>query len=421
MTEHPAGWYNDPYGRFQQRHWDGNRWTERVATGGVAQVDPLGDSTVVPFAIPSTATATAMPAVAAAATAGAGQPAPRGVIAFLDSLGPDARVRPRPGLRTAMAGLGGAVLAVGVLVAAGGERPSRGALTAVAAGLVAAAMVVRLFVGVEEAKAAAVGMVVVGIPTLATALTVDNNQGGFLTGLIAATLFIGAWALPGFKSRNLLLGLGAIALVGALGSLSAADNGDIARCDRFLSEGDFDSYDSQCQFVYQDVDSSFLPAGLTDNLGTQGIIYLAGAGTLLGLTWWLDRRGYHGAATGLCAAGLAAALVGTILLGNEFGTQAGPILTLVVGMLICVVGTHGSRRSTTWWGAALAALGLISLVALQWDPQSNAAIGGVAIVSGFALVGIALLSTPLRAAFTRRDDGSAGSPPPPPAFDPPTG
>ena len=150
-------------------------------------------------------------------------------------------------------------------------------------------------------------------------------------------------------------------------------------------------------------------------------MYLAGAAALLGLTWWLDRRGYHGAATGLCAAGLASALVGTILLGNEFGSQSGPVLTLVVGVLICVVGTHGSRRSTTWWGAVLAAVGVISLVAVQWEPQSSAAIGGVAIMSGLLLVGIALLSTPLRVALARRDDGSPAPPPPPPAFAPPTG
>ena len=46
MAEQAAGWYNDPYGRFQQRHWDGTAWTEHVATNGVQQVDPMGASTV---------------------------------------------------------------------------------------------------------------------------------------------------------------------------------------------------------------------------------------------------------------------------------------------------------------------------------------------------------------------------------------
>ncbi len=38
----PAGWQTDPSGRFEQRYWDGNAWTEHVSTGGVASSDPVG-------------------------------------------------------------------------------------------------------------------------------------------------------------------------------------------------------------------------------------------------------------------------------------------------------------------------------------------------------------------------------------------
>lgn len=38
----PAGWQADPSGRFEQRYWDGNAWTEHVSTGGVASSDPPG-------------------------------------------------------------------------------------------------------------------------------------------------------------------------------------------------------------------------------------------------------------------------------------------------------------------------------------------------------------------------------------------
>jgi len=55
MSPQAAGWRNDPYGRFQQRYWDGAKWTEHVATGGVQQVDPMGASTVIPFATPASA------------------------------------------------------------------------------------------------------------------------------------------------------------------------------------------------------------------------------------------------------------------------------------------------------------------------------------------------------------------------------
>lgn len=427
MTEHAAGWYNDPYGRFQQRYWNGAAWTEHVSTNGVQQVDPMGASTVIPFAIPPTAYTT--PGATTAGFAALGEPEPHEspagkVTMFLDGLGPDAKERPRPGLRAATAGLGGAITAIGVLIATQGEEPTRGVFIGVALALMIGAWALRTFVKLEEVNAAAVGIVAVAIPTFAAAVTVSNNQGGFFTGLLAAVLFIAAWALPGFKSRNLLLGLGALALVGALGALSADDNNnsDIQKCDQFLEEGDFDSFDAQCEGVYDDAyDTGFIPVGLPENLGTQGIIYLAGAGTLLGLTWWLDRRGYLGAATGLCAAGLISSVVGTVLLANEFGDTTGPLLVLVVGLLICIVGTHGERRATTWWGAALAAIGIVSLVAVQMEPDSAAATGAAAIISGLVLVAIAALSAPIRAAIRRQqsnDDGSANEPPNP--FAPPT-
>lgn len=428
MSEQAAGWYNDPYGRFQQRYWNGAAWTEHVATNGVQQVDPMGVSTVIPFAIPPTAYTTPDDPGAATtqsfATLGGEPVAPANKITtFLDGLGPDAKERPRPGLRTAMAGLGGAVTAIGVLIATQGEEPKRGIFIGTSLALIVAAWALRTFVKLEEAKAAAVGIVVVAIPTFAVAVTVDDGQGGFVTGLIAAALFIAAWALPGFKSRNLLLGLGALALVGAFGALSANDKNDgaIEKCDQYLEEGDYDSYDAECYDVYEDsYTSGFLPIGLTQNVGTQGIIYLVGAGTFLGLTWWLDRRGYRGTATGLCAAGLASAVVGTGLLANEFGDTTGPLLVLVVGLIICIVGTHGGRRATTWWGAALAAIGIVSLVAVQMEPDSTKASGAVAIISGLVLVAIAALSAPIRAAIRKQQSNDEQPAPPPSSFAPPT-
>lgn len=427
MTEQAAGWFNDPYGRFQQRYWNGSAWTEHVATNGVQQVDPMGASTVIPFAIPPTAyTTPADPAEQEfAAISSPGEPvAPAGrVTAFLDGLGPDARERPRPGLRTAMAGLGGAAIAIGVLIAVVGDEPNRVKFIGVSLGLMVAAWALRTFVTLEEAKVAAVGIIVVAIPTFAGAVTISNNQGGFSTGLLAAALFIAAWALPGFKSRNLLLGLGALALVGAFGALSANDRADTAKCDQYLQESDYDRFDAECPNYFDDLagDIGFLPLGLTENLGTQGIVYLVGAGTFLGLTWRLDRRGYCGTATGLCAAGLISALVGTVLLGNEFGGTTGPLLVIVVGLIICLVGTHGERRATTWWGAALTAIGIASLVAVQIEPDSSSAAGAVAIVSGLVLVAVAALSAPIRAAIRNqqsKDDGPGSEQPNP--FAPPT-
>ncbi len=424
MTDYAAGWHNDPYGRFQQRYWDGSAWTEHVTTNGVQQVDPLGSSAVIPFATPATAYTTPTDPTASTtqdfaaldASGPAGAPTAKGAT-FFDGLGPDAKERPRPGMRTAMAGLGGVIIAVGVLIAVVADEPSRGRFIGVSLALMVVAWAMRSFVKLEEAKAAAVGVVLVAIPTFAGAVTVTNSQGGFLTGLLAAGLFIGAWALPGFKGRTLLVALGALALVAAFGTLSANDKPDTTKCDQYLQDSDYDRFDAECQGYYNDAgNSGFLPIDITENLGTQGIIYLVGAGALLGLTWWLDRRGYRGTATGLCAAGLGSALVGTVLLANKFGNTTGPLLVLVVGLVICIVGTHGERRATTWLGAGLAAIGTVSLVAVQMKPSSASAAGGTAIISGLVLIAIAAVSAPIRAAIRKQpSDDDLPSPFAPPA------
>jgi Protein of unknown function (DUF2510) len=42
-----AGWYPDPSMRHQARFWDGFKWTERVADGGIEGVDPVPGTEVV--------------------------------------------------------------------------------------------------------------------------------------------------------------------------------------------------------------------------------------------------------------------------------------------------------------------------------------------------------------------------------------
>ncbi|MCY7300318.1 MAG: hypothetical protein LH616_14040 [Ilumatobacteraceae bacterium] len=88
---------------------------------------------------------------------------------------------------------------------------------------------------------------------------------------------------------------------------------------------------------------------------------------------------------------------------------------LVVGLVICIVGGHGERRATTWLGAALAAIGIVSLVAVQMEPSSASSAGAVAIVSGLMLVAIAALSAPIRAAIRNQqandDSSSSGNGP----------
>jgi hypothetical protein len=78
-----AGWNADPTGRHEYRYWDGARWTDQVADGGVAGSDPLpaGDPTTVGAAAPHDPTLTGAPvagAPAAAAPAAGGDPSSNG-------------------------------------------------------------------------------------------------------------------------------------------------------------------------------------------------------------------------------------------------------------------------------------------------------------------------------------------------------
>jgi hypothetical protein len=37
-----ASWQADPFGRHEQRWWDGDRWTEKVRSTGTTGIDPPG-------------------------------------------------------------------------------------------------------------------------------------------------------------------------------------------------------------------------------------------------------------------------------------------------------------------------------------------------------------------------------------------
>jgi hypothetical protein len=42
-VEPAAGWYTDPFGRYELRYWDGRAWTGHVSTKGQTSMDdPVG-------------------------------------------------------------------------------------------------------------------------------------------------------------------------------------------------------------------------------------------------------------------------------------------------------------------------------------------------------------------------------------------
>jgi hypothetical protein len=268
--------------------------------------------------------------------------APAAKVSFLESLAPDSRERARPSLRAAVAGLGGFVLAGGQFAVIAGTDPTRAKLIIASAVALACAYALRLGVKVVEVAAAAVGMAAIAIPVLGSALTVSSGRGQAVTGLVIGSLYVAAWAAPGFRGRNLFLALGLLALLQALGSLSSSNPST-------------------------DLLSSSALTRVTDTVGTQGVVYLIGAAALLAGAWALDRRGFRGTAT-------------------KLNSDTGPALVSLVGAVVCLVGAHGERRATTWWGAGMLTGGVTAFVLIQWKPTSAVQTGLALLVSGVVLV-----------------------------------
>ena len=44
MSETPADWYPDPYGRHELRYWDGEMWTDHVSSNGKQSTDPAAQA-----------------------------------------------------------------------------------------------------------------------------------------------------------------------------------------------------------------------------------------------------------------------------------------------------------------------------------------------------------------------------------------
>ncbi len=384
MSQEP-GWFNDPYGRFQQRYWNGTAWTEHVATNGVATADPLGALTVIPIVTPASAYTT--PVVPGAAS---------GVRRFLDRLGPDARARPEPRLSFALAGAGGAVAAGGVIAGIFGESDSRGRLLAAAIVIIGAALAVRLIVKNQpDLHASGVGAGVVGIGALGIAIGGEDTTAAWGVAVMAV-LFISAWVLPGFRGRPLMLGIGALLLVAALGSAVSTESGD--------QDGSGDLLDG------------FSSVG--SELGTSAVAILLAAAALLILVWWLDQAGYAGVATSLIVPALLASFGGVLVSAVGFDSAGTAVLVLAVGLTVCVVGSHGGRRATTWWGALMSSIGVVSFISITMKPTSAGAYTAMLLLSALLLItgpGIARAVRSARAATATPPGPSPGASLPPPS------
>lgn len=371
-----AGWHADPYGRFQYRYHDGTAWTADVASQGAQQVDPLGTSAVIPIVSPAAATSPNPPPTVA----------PNGFWRFLDTLGPDAKVRPEPDVTIALAGIGGALVALGVVALAadidnlGDIDDVRGKLAIFSIVVIAGVYAVRLFVRQRELASAAVGAGAVGIFGLALAITY-NTSSQTLPLLLLAAMYLAAWLLPGLRGRPLMLGLAALAAVSALASLTDDQRVDVS------SNGN----------------------------GGQGIAFLLFGAVLLLLVFLLDRAGYAGVATSVVVAALISTFVGAAQVVGSIGDATGGAFVMtLVGLAVCVVGTHGHRRASVWLGAAVAGAGTAVFLFSATQPSSVGGVAATLVLAGGLLLGGALVFELIRA-NNGKPATPTGSPLPPPS------
>ena len=274
-----------------------------------------------------------------------------------------------PGLRAAVAGLGGAVLAIGVLV--GGRRrrrQPRASSSASSLALIAAALgAAPVREGRRGAVPPSVGMVVVGIPVFATAATVSDGAAGFAhRPRCVAALFlgrVGAAGLPGPQpaARPRRAGAGRRVRHAQLSDDEPARQVQTVHRRRATSTAS-----TRSARTLRDRRRLVPAARVTDNLGDAGHRSTSlGAALFLGLTWWLDRRGYRGTGTALVAAGLRRGDRGHGAARRRVRRHQRPDLRAASSVCWCAWSARTvARRATTWWGAALLATGIVALVAV---------------------------------------------------------
>lgn len=361
----PAKWWPDPYGRFEQRYFDGEAWTAHVISGGEQTVDPLGTTVSVPFAAPTSdpiaglAGSTGSGSAASPTSPAAGVP----IREFLDGVGPEARTRSAVHLSIALAGVGGVVAAAGVGIAILGDSDSSRPRNLTAA-IVILALAYAIRLGVKsqaEARSAAVGAAAVGIPALAAAITNTGDGGG--TAVLAALLFIVAWAAPGMRGRPLLLGEGAVSLVLALTTVDSTET---------------------------TVNTGLFDFGRTNVIGGKSWMFVIAAVALLALVWWLDAQGYHGVGTSLVVAAVLSTAFAVLKVVENLSSTSSALLLAVAGLAVAVVGDHGQRRASTWFGVAVAAIGTVAAFISALEPSSTGDTATSLIFAGLALVVVPL-------------------------------
>lgn len=310
----------------------------------------------------------------------AGPPGPSA--AWLARLGPLAAERPPPSIGRAMAGVGGVLVAAGVVLL-GGQRwassGSSGLAVLLALALLAAGVAATVRAS-PHAAVAGVGASGVAAPALAFFLSAGGGfpsvrEVALLAGILLAVLYaVGPW-------RGHTFHLAILVAAGWLLALSFADLG--------IGGSAFGGFGDT----------------VGDALSTAGAASMVLALVYLGLGSWLHDNGLEGMATPFLAVAALALPTGAFAVTRDLGGATVGVVGVVVGAAVAFVGARCGRRGTTWSGVAVAALGVVGLADAVSDRTSVVAVA--VILAGAAVVAVA----PQVAALV-------GEPPPAPPPDP---
>ena len=309
---HPAGWYADPFGRFQQRYWDGAAWTEHVSTNGAQAVDPLGSTVVIPIATP--ASAYVAPATGQVRRrrppasrrkrsriprrAGARRPRAPGATPVAGARrqrrrGGCGRHRHRHRRHRRIAGQG--------RCRRRGDRRHR---TGRATGAGASSRAGRCGRGRRRRRAGRAGW--------RHRRRRPRRRLGAVRGRCAVHRRMGAAGLPGTVDH-------------------VGHRARCCGCRRWPRSPRRTAATRAC----------WAKCPTAGSVGDQEVVFLLAAAVLLGLVWWLDRAGYRGVGTSLVVAALVSAFVGVAQATGNLDDAGLAVLITIVGLIVCVVGSHG--------------------------------------------------------------------------------
>lgn len=318
-----------------------------------------------------------------------------------EHLGPLALHRPAPSLLTGLAGVGGALVAIAVIIVAGdhwaGEGSSGIAVVLTAAGLGGgvAALTRPLDAHLHAAAAATAGLLA---PAFAFFLAAgDGFPSMRLVAVLAGALLAGLYLAGPWSGHTFHLAL----LVAAV-----------------------------WVFAVSLPDFNFLGAGgfrtLSDSLAAAGAVSCLVGGAYLAAGWWLDGEGLDGMATPFLGVAAVALGFGSFALGTDTHDVVGGLISAAAGAALCVVGARTRRRGTLWLGLVLVAGGVSGVIdGLVDDP---AVLAGLLLAAAGA--GLALGAPELAARVGEEppvappaEPGGGWPPPagPPPAGPPPAG